>query len=239
MPLPDDAFGLQEINHEGVLNLQEPATGIFVERETARLIPTGRPQCRTLQMTQVHRVGKGLVQDAHVEDDVWALQTVIETSEGRRQRIGLLFDNGRGRLIQGIRVWQEQRVDPTAIQPVSLRAEMPYSERSRDAYASEWLAATGGADCFVDADTRAPPVSDTLSTGRVVLAGVGLTVRSARGMLVVEATDLDGRPTVDRQPFVRSFDKGACYVRDGAAKPTLIRTVSARATTPRSSRTRF
>ena len=166
---------------------------------------------------------------------MWVLQTVIATSEDHRQRVGLLFDNGRGGLIQGIRIWREQRFDT-----ILSRGRMPaLSERSRETLASDWLIATGGVGCFVDASTRAPPVSDTLSTGRVLLPDVGLTVRSARGMVVVEATDTD-RPTVDRQPFVRTFDQGACYVRDGGAKPSLLRTVvSARATTPRSSKTRM
>jgi len=240
LALPPDLssaqYGFQEIGHESVIDLQEPATGIFVDRETARLMPTGDPPQVRTGFLQVHRIGNGFVQDTHLEDDVWALQTVMATDD-RRQRIGLLFDHGRGGLIQGIRIWQEQRFDPTMVQPRAGISAL--SERSHDSLTSEWLAATGGVGCFVDANTRAPPLSDTLSTGRVVLPEVGLTVRSARGMLVVEATDSDGRLTANRQLFVRTFDQGACYVRDGNAKPNLLRTVSARATTARSSRTRM
>ena len=229
-------YGFQELSIEALLQLQEPATGCFVERETAKLMPDQLlpVQSRAGELTQIHSIGNGFVQDKHFEDDVWVLQTVIPgVSDDERMRVGLMFDNARGGLVQGIRVWQELRWSPKEA------VESPLAELSRGDLAAEWLAASGDVDCFADAQTRAPSVSDTLSTGRVVLPGVGLTVRSARGMVIVEATGKDGRPTADRQPFVRTFDQRSCRARDGGAKAALLTTVSARATKPRSAKTKM
>ena len=163
LPLPPDlcpttvSYGFQECSSERLWQLQEPATGNFVERETAKLLPDPDVQVRTGKLTQVFAVGDGLVQDSHYEDDVWVLQTVLPGADAnQRKRVGLLFDHARGQVVQGIRVWQEQR---PLTEEVERDAEAPLSKRSRDELAAEWMAATGDVDCFADADTPAPPLS--------------------------------------------------------------------------------
>jgi hypothetical protein len=234
LPLPDDlclpdapAYGFRELNTESFVELPAPATGTFVDRQTARLMPNPKQPVmeRTMGQTQIVAVGGGFVQDAHYEDDVWVVQTVLPGAhEAERKRIAFLFDSSRGQLAQGIRVWQEQRCS----------IPRPLVGCSSDELAAMWATATSDVGCFASADTRAPPLSDTLSTGRVVVPAVGLTVRVARGLLVVEPND--GRPTAERQPFVRSFEGGTCYIRSGGA---LGRHVSARATRERSARSRL
>lgn len=76
LPLPADlclagmeCAGFRELTTELYLELQAPATGVFVERSVTKLMPNGAlpVQRKTGRLAQLHAVGRAVVQDSHLE----------------------------------------------------------------------------------------------------------------------------------------------------------------------------
>ena len=113
------AAGFRELTTEMYLELQEPATGAFVERRVTKLMPNDAlpVQTKAGRLAQLHvhavrqlHVGRAVVQDSHYEGDVFVLQTVLPGPTAlERRRLALLFDSSSGELVRGMRAWWEVR----------------------------------------------------------------------------------------------------------------------------------
>lgn len=91
MPLPVPAdlclagmecAGFRELTTELYLELQAPATGVFVERSVTKLMPNGAlpVQRKTGRLAQLHAVGRAVVQDSHLEGDASVVRAWPELS---------------------------------------------------------------------------------------------------------------------------------------------------------------
>ena len=198
------AAGFRELTAEAMLQLLAPATGLFVERRVTKLMPNGAlpVQVKVGGLAQLHAIGEGaIVQDSHHEGDVFVLQTVLPGPSCReRTRLALLFDSATGRIVRGMRSWQEIRwAQPGAERALSAAAD------SHVALAATWASAVAGTLIPTPAATSSTTAAPLPSESRIEMPGLGLTVHAAAGQLNIEKRDCD-------LVLQRRFDRGVCWV---------------------------
>ena len=196
--------GFKECTSERVYPLHTPATGTFVERETAKLIPDSeRVQHKAGCLSQIHDISSTIIQDSHYEDDIWVLQTVWPAvKDGTRWRLALMFNASAGKLVRGMRVWSEQRC---------VHSLPALAECSSGALATAWEQCQGcPSSCFGDLAVDSPSgLGDAADRVQLPVAG-GLTIRTAKRRLLIAA----GGTFVQR----RFLGGQACWARSRTSK---------------------
>ena len=205
----DSVAGFKELSSECVYDLQSPASGSFIERETAKLMPDAeRMQCKSGRLEQIHELSDSIVQDAHYDGDVWVLQTVLHAiDKDERWRVALMFNSSSGSLVRGMRVWSERRC--------SSSDPLPLAGQSVHALAAAWESGADGRRCFSDF------VQVPLCAHRMELPVAGLQIRASANRVLVAA---DVGPVVRRR-----FDqqRGACWVRSRSSRTAHVSAIRA------------